>query len=104
MAAAARIERAGVPIDTATLERPKFHLYNIQGQLIADIDANYGVFDGRTFKADGFAGWLSHNNIPWPRLASGQLDLSDDVFREMARAHPSVSARRELRYMLSKCR
>jgi hypothetical protein len=104
MAAAARIERAGVPIDTATLDRLKTHWLDIQDQLIADIDADYGVFYGRTFKTDKFAAWLSRTDTPWPRLESGQLDLSDDVFREMARAHPSVAPLRELRYMLSKMR
>jgi DNA polymerase family A len=104
MAAAAHIERAGVPIDTATLERLKLYWFDIQDQLIADIDADYGVFDGRTFKIDRFAAWLSRADIPWPRLESGQLDLSDDVFKEMARAHPSVSPLRELRFMLGKMR
>jgi DNA polymerase I len=104
MTAAARIERAGVPIDTVTLGRLRRHWFDIQDQLIADIDADYGVFDGRTFKTDRFAAWLSRTGIPWPRLESGQLDLSDNVFREMARAHPSVAPLRELRYMLSKMR
>jgi DNA polymerase I len=104
MAAAAHIERAGVPIDTTTLERLKLYWFDIQDQLIAAIDADYGVFDGRSFKIDRFAAWLSRADIPWPRLESGQLDLSDDVFKEMARAHPSVSPLRELRFMLGKMR
>src|SRR5262249_38617309 len=65
MVAAARMERSGVPIDTETLSRLRHHWANIQDQLIADIDANFGVFDGRTFKADRFAAWLSRKNIPW---------------------------------------
>jgi hypothetical protein len=32
----------------------------IKDQLIAAIDANYGVYDGRTFKADRFSAWLAH--------------------------------------------
>ena len=83
MVAAARMERNGVPIDVATLGRLKRHWHDIQDRLIADIDADYGVFDGRTFKADRFAAWLSPRlAFPWPRLASGRLDLSDDAFRE----------------------
>jgi DNA polymerase-1 len=104
MVAAARIERAGVPIDTATLERLKRHWFGIQDQLIANIDAEYGVFDGRTFKVNRFAAWLSLTGMPWPRLESGQLDLSDRVFKEMARAHPAVAALRELRVALSQMR
>src|SRR5215471_15287419 len=82
MAAAARIERAGVPIDTKTLGRLKHHWLDIQDELIARIDAEYGVFEGRTFKAARFAEWLGRNTIPWPRLPSGELDLSDEAFRQ----------------------
>jgi DNA polymerase-1 len=104
MAAAARMERSGVPIDTETLSRLRHHWTEIQDQLIADIDVNYGVFDGRTFKIDRFAALLVRNNIPWPRLESGRLDLSDDTFREMARAYPAVAPLRELRAALSEMR
>jgi hypothetical protein len=104
MAAAARIERDGVPIDTATLGLLQSHWTDIQDQLIADIDQDYGVFDGRTFKTDRFAGWLERNNIPWPRLESGRLDLSDDTFREMARSYLTVAPLRELRVALSQMR
>ena len=104
MVAAARMERNGTPIDTETLRRLRDHWSGIQDQLIADIDANYGVFDGRTFKADRFADWLVRNNIPWPRVESGRLDLSDDTFREMARAYPVVAPLRELRATLGEMR
>ena len=60
-----------------------------------------GVFEGRTFKANRFAAWLDRAGIPWPRLESGALDLSDDTFREMSKAHPEVSPLRELRHCLS---
>lgn len=104
MAAAARIEHHGVPIDTATLARLTRHWTDIQDRLISDIDADYGVYEGRTFKADRFIAWLSRTGIPWPRLDSGNLDLSDDTFREMARAHPAVAPLRELRHALSEMR
>ena len=104
MAAAARMERNGVPIDTDTLELLRRHWSDIQDQLIAEVDRDYGVYEGRTFKADRFAEWLTRNNIPWPRLDSGRLDLSDDTFREMARAYPIVAPLRELRSALSQMR
>ena len=101
MVAAASIERNGVPIDIVTLNRLKMHWFDIQNELIAEIDANYGVFEGRTFKADRFAAWLVRHDIPWPRLESGRLDLGDNTFRDMARAHPAVAPLRELRAALS---
>ena len=104
MAAAARMERNGVPMDTRTLEQLNRHWPNIQDQLIADIDVDFGVFEGRTFKADRFATWLGQSGIPWPRLESGRLDLSDDAFREAARSYPVVAPLRELRSTLSEMR
>lgn len=104
MVAAARIERNGVPIDSGTLARLRMHWTDIQDRLITEIDAGYGVFEGRTFKVDRFAVWLGRTGIPWPRLASGRLDLSDDAFRQAARAHPEVAPLRELRYALSQLR
>jgi hypothetical protein len=104
MVAAARMERAGVPIDTEMLARLRASWEAMKDRLIAAIDADYGVFEGRTFKADRWARFLVDHNIPWPFLPSGALDLSDDTFREMARTHPIVSPIRELRSSLSKLR
>jgi DNA polymerase I len=104
MVAVARMERNGVPMDTTALGQLKQHWHDIQDQLITDIDKDYGVFEGRTFKSDRFAEWLVRAGIPWPHLESGRLDLSDDAFREAARAHPAVAPLRELRTALSEMR
>lgn len=104
MAAAAKIEWAGVPIDAGTLGRLRTHWQPIQERLIAAVDADYSVFDGRTFKADRFAAWLVRNNIPWPRLDSGALALDDNTFRDMSKAHPAVAPLRELRHTLGELR
>jgi DNA polymerase-1 len=104
MKAAARIERAGIPIDMAALHQLRANWPLIKGDLIRLVDRDFGVFDGTTFKADLWAKWLSAHNIPWPRLPSGRLDLSDDTFREMAKAYPAVAPIRELRSSLSQLR
>ncbi|MGD9922445.1 MAG: DNA polymerase [Pseudorhodoplanes sp.] len=104
MAAAAAMEHNGVPVDAATLAQLREHWTNIQDGLIAAVDADYGVFDGRTFKADRWAEWLARNNIPWPRLDTGRLDLSDDAFRQASRSNAVVSPIRELRSALSDMR
>ena len=104
MAAVAAMEHAGVPIDTDMLALFRSHWTSIQDRLIADVDAQYGVYEGRTFKAERFAAWLAREGIPWPVLESGRLDLTDDTFRQQARAYPRVSALRELRSALSDLR
>src|SRR5262249_1889016 len=67
MAASARMERAGVPIDTQTLALLINHWEEIQDELIAEIDASYGVYEGKSFRTDRFEAWLAQNGIPWPR-------------------------------------
>jgi hypothetical protein len=104
MKAAAAMEHNGTPIDIETLARLREFWTDIQDELIAGIDADYGVFDGRTFKAERWEQYLIARAIPWPRLDSGRLDLSDDAFRQMAKAHPAVSPMRELRSALSELR
>jgi DNA polymerase I len=104
MKAAAAMEHNGVPIDTDTLALLREKWTDIQDELIREIDADYGVFDGRTFKAERWERYLIAHGIPWPRLESGRLDLSDDAFRQMAKAHPAVSPMRELRSALSDLR
>ena len=47
---------------------------------------------------------MSSKLIPWPVLESGNLDLSDDTFRQQARAYPALSPLRELRSSLSDLR
>jgi hypothetical protein len=104
MAAAAIMEHNGTPIDVEMLDLFRRNWTSIQDRLIAKIDVDYGVFDGRTFKTDRFASWLANNNMPWPLLESGRLDLSDDVFRQQAKAYPAVSPLRELRSTLADLR
>jgi hypothetical protein len=104
MKAAAAIEWNGTPIDTVTLDLLRRHWTGIQDELIADIDRDYGVFEGRSFRLERWQHWLIQHGIPWPALESGRLDLSDDTFRQMARAHPAVAPMRELRSALSDMR
>jgi hypothetical protein len=104
MAVTAQIERHGVPLDVHTLDRLGEHWESIQDQLIAAIDKAYGIYDGRTFKRANFKQYLSVNRIAWPLLPSGELDLKDETFREMARSNPSIAPLRELRAALSEMR
>ena len=104
MKAVAQIEHAGIPIDQDTLNRLELHWETIQDQLIAEVDQHYGVYEGRTFKAQRFADWLISNNIPWPVLPSGKLDLKDNTFKDMARTYPQIAPLRELRIALSQMR
>jgi DNA polymerase I len=104
MAAASAMEHNGVPIDVPTLALLLKYWTDIQDELIAAIDADYGVFDGSVFKASRFEEFLARHSIPWPRLESGALDLKSATFREMAKIYPIISPLRELRHALSEMR
>jgi DNA polymerase family A len=103
MAAAAAMEHNGVPIDLATLTLLREYWDDIKDALIGKVD-RHGIYDGRTFKTDRWARFLAANNIPWPMLETGQLDLRDDTFRQMSKAYAIVAPYRELRSALSDLR
>lgn len=104
MASVADMERTGIPVDTEFLAKLLDRWDSIQDQLIEEIDERYGVYEGRTFKHDRFESWLIANGIPWPRLASGKLALSDDTFREAAKSDARIAPLRELRSTLATMR
>ena len=105
MVAVARMERTGVPIDAQLHARLAAHWAAIRERLITEIDRDYGIYDGPTFKRERFANWLSAHGIPWPLLEDGaQLDLKDDTFRQMAKAYPEIAPLWELRASLAQLR
>jgi hypothetical protein len=104
MVAAAKIEHHGIPIDLKHLCLLKENWDFIKETLISRVDANYGVYDGQSFRSVKFAEWLAKNDISWPHLESGALDLKDETFREMAKAYPEIKPLRELRLALSQMR
>jgi DNA polymerase I len=104
MTAAAAMEWTGVPIDVPKLSLLREFWTEIQDSLIREIDADYGVYDGRSFRADRWARFLINHDIPWPTREDGGLDLDSDTFRQMAKAYPIVSPIHELRHSLSQLR
>jgi hypothetical protein len=104
MAASAKIEHAGVPVDTESLNLLQGTWGGIKTFLVSEIDRDYGIYEDGHFRTEKFAKWLVENNIPWPRLDSGVLDLKDDTFKEMARTYPKIAPLRELRVALSQLR
>lgn len=104
MQAVSRIQQCGIPMDVNGLERIQRHWGSIREQLISRIDFPFGVYDGQTFKRDRFEAFLMRSDIPWPRLPSGVLDLSEEAFRQAARGYPEIAPLHELRSSLSKLR
>jgi DNA polymerase family A len=72
--------------------------------LISAIDADFGVFDGSTFKQDRFLAYLARERIRWPLLPTGKPKLDSDTFRDMAKLYPQVHPLHELRVTLGELR
>nr|MBW4028979.1 DNA polymerase I [Acidobacteriota bacterium] len=104
MKAVARMERTGVPIDMASLDMLQDRWEPIQEHLLRRVDAEYGVYEGRTFRQDRFAQYLVDHNIWWPQLESGRLALDDDTFRQQSHLFPQLEPLRQLPVTLSQMR
>ena len=102
MVAVAKMEAAGVPIDTTTLSKIIGEWESIKSEVVNKLDANIGVYVGTSFKTQKFVDYLNRQRIAWPLLDSGRPALDDATFRYMAAAYPEeIGPIRELREALS---
>ena len=104
MKACARMERNGIPIDTALLARIQEQWERLKEYLIDRVDDKFHVFVDGVFKRDLFIDWLQRSEYSWPVLASGQIALDDDTFKGQCQVHPELEPLRQLRDMLGKLR
>ena len=100
MAAVSAIERNGIPIDVELFERLQDNWSRIKLALIAEIDLKYGVYAQGRFKEQKFEAYLANNNIPWPRLPSGRLQLDRDTFKAQAAVYTHLKPLHDLRVTL----
>ena len=104
MANLSAVQLAGAPIDVPMYRLFVKHWDAIKEKLIAEIDADYGVFEGVSFREDRFKEFLIRHEIPWPLLPSGRLMLDKETFKEMAGSYPILAPLRELRHHLTDMR
>ena len=104
MVAVGCMEYTGVPLDTVTLSRLRTHWDDIKLKLIAEIDADYGVFEGTSFRAGLFASYLVRNRMEWPHTETGKLSLEHDTFKAMIPRYPQVQQLMDLRHALGEMR
>ena len=104
MAAVARMERTGVPIDVERLELLRARWSSIKDGLIEEVDQDFGVYEGGSFRMGLFAAWLADRDISWPKTPKGRLRTDQDTFKDMARVHPELESLRQLRHSLAELR
>ena len=100
MKAVGAMQHRGIPFDLDLLNTLNANWDAIKLKLIAKVDTQYGVYVDGTFKEALFETYLSHKQIPWPRLDSGRLALDRDTFSDMSKRYPAVQPLHELRKTL----
>ena len=73
MAAVARMERAGIPVDAPLHQTLMANWDAIKRHLIDEVDQTYRVYDEGSFKQARFAQYLQANGILWPRHSQRRL-------------------------------
>lgn len=101
MAAVARMENHGVPMDRTGFDQLMAGREQVRSELIQHVDAAFDVFEDETFRAEHFSRYLVREGIGWPRLPSGELRLDDRTFEERADMYPKLKPLRDLRRSLS---
>ena len=83
--AVARMEHAGVPIHVPALTGRPPAPGGDQARLVEEIDSDFGIFEGTTFKAGLFAAWLAERG---DRLAADQNRPPRALSRHLPRHDP----------------
>ena len=111
VAAAARQEHRGVPIDMEIFPRlrDKRTWSAIRDAIVPAIDEQYGVYvrskDGDwSFNVELFRQYLARAGIGWPTLETGKLNLQRKTFEAMVKGWPQLEDLRQLRYARDKMR
>lgn len=107
MAAAARIEAVGIPIDVDLHAELVREWEPLKRSLVAAVSANYGdVYDGLSFRSERFRAYLTSQGIlpHWPTDLDGKLILDGQTFRDMAQFYPGLQPLHELRNTLGRLR
>ena len=104
MAAAASMERVGIPVDVELLARLRTHWRGLQRSLIETVDGAYGVYEDGHFRTARFEAMAERRGYVWPRLPSGAPALDAETFRTMAGLHPELEPLRQLRNTLGELR
>jgi hypothetical protein len=94
------MENNGVPIDTVTLKRLVDNWGDIKESVVAEVDKDYDVYEGTTFKLDKFAEYIGKSGIPWYVTKTGRPRLDDDYFKEQAKTYPQVRRLQEVRHTI----
>src|SRR5262249_4979398 len=84
MAAVARMERCGLPVDSVYLDQLRDNWQRVQLHYIAKHD-DLHLFDGTSFRQAGLQQLIDDNGWDWPRTPTGRLDTKVNTFGKQVR-------------------
>jgi len=106
--ATAQEERRGIPTDLPKLNTIRNQWTDMKLDLVTEMDRPFGIYeieDGEPhWRRERFKAYVQRRHMSWPTYENGQLDETDQTFRDMAGKYPFIEPLRELRYSLSKLR
>lgn len=102
--AIAAMESRGIPIDERAWNTLEEYWPRVIRRLIGEVDQQYGVYKGMTFKETRFVDYLREAGIPWEWHPSGKPSLTREFFKDMADAYPELKPLHELRTAIQQMR
>jgi DNA polymerase-1 len=103
MAAAARMERIGLPVDRDRLIAFVAHWDSLKLHYIKR-DDEFGLYNGLEFDTARLWNLVNERGWDWPRTPTGQLQLKDKTLREQARRYPELRRLVQLREHIAELR
>jgi hypothetical protein len=112
VAALARMEHRGVPVDREIFPQlaDKLAWTHVRDAMTPAIDAAYGVYvrsgpdSDWHFSMELFEAYLEREGIPWPRTEKGKLRTDKKTFERMGKAYAQLEDLRQLRHARNKMR
>jgi DNA polymerase-1 len=111
VAASARMEHAGVPVDMNIFPQlaDRRVWRHVRDAMVPKIDAVYGVYErGKDgdwhFSMELFSAYLKREGIVWPLTEKGKLSTRRKTFENMSKGHPQLESLRQLRHTRDKMR
>jgi hypothetical protein len=98
------MEHRGVPINRRKFEQINENWDLLKAHFVKRTDPAGQVYEGTTFKTANWKAKMEREWVDWPLKVSGELDLQDETFKEMAQLYPRLEPWRQLRSTLSQLR
>jgi DNA polymerase I len=103
MAAAARQELLGLPVNTNYLTRLIENWEALQ-QYYIKRDDEFGLYDGTSFREQRLADLIEAKKLDWPRHPTGRLQLASEVISKQAKRYPELRRLVKLRNTIAELR